>query len=132
MNGEADERLPRGPKGDQGDQGKRGPGIPRAVLRGFVYLSVLMLLLTAANLVFTSRQTGASDARARAQCRFDADLGSAPAPVAGAATGKPSLLAVTIISDARVAWHQAGCAGQLAAPSPSFRQWAAYYHLPAS
>jgi hypothetical protein len=128
---EADERLPRGPKGERGEQGLPGmPGMTRGARRGFVYLSVLMLLLAAANLVFTSRQTGASDARARAQCRFDADLGGAPVAVVPK-TGKPSQLGVTIVSDARVAWHQAGCTGQLPGPSPSFRQWAAYYHLPA-
>ncbi|HSZ38458.1 MAG TPA: hypothetical protein VK817_00725 [Trebonia sp.] len=127
---EENERLPRGLKGERGEAGARGPGLSWGTRRGFVYLSLLMLLLTALNLLWTSRQTGASNARAGAQCHFDADLGGAPV-AADPKTGKPSLLAVTIVSDARTAWHQAACAGQLPAPSPSFRQWAAAYNLPA-
>lgn len=65
----------------------------------------------------------------RAQCRFDADLASAPVTVSPA-TGMASELGVKIISDGRVAWHQAGCPGMLAAPSRSFARWAKYYHLP--
>lgn len=125
MNDEADERLPRGPKGDPGE-----PGMTRGARLGFVYLSVLMLLLGAANLLWTSRQTGAANAKTQAQCRFDADLGGAPVAVSPA-TGKPSLLGVSIVSDARVAWRQLGCAGHLPAPAPSFLHWAAYYRLPA-
>jgi hypothetical protein len=104
--------------------------MPRGVLLGFVYLSVLMLLLGAANLLWTSRQVGAANTKTQALCRFDADLGGAPV-TADPKTGKPSLLAVTIVSDARTAWRQTGCAGHLPPPSPSFRQWAAYYRLPA-
>ena len=125
MNGEADERLPRGPKGDRGE-----PGMSRGVRRAFTYLLVLTLVLAAANLLWTSRQVGAANAKAQAQCQFDADLGAAPVST-DPKTGKASLLGVSIVSDARVAWHQSGCAGQLPAPSPSFRQWAAYYRLPA-
>jgi hypothetical protein len=122
---------PRGPKGDRGEQGARGPGMSRKVLLGFVYLSVLMLLLAAANLLYTARQTSASDARARAQCRSNADLAGAPITV-NPKTGKAALLLVKVVSDARVAWHQAGCPGPLPSPDPSFRRWAAYYHLPVS
>jgi len=128
VNGEADERLPRGPRGERGEQGT--PGMSRGARRGFVYLSVLMLVLTAANLVWTSRETGAANSKTQALCRFDADLGGAPVGT-DPKTGKASLLGVSIVSDARVAWRQTGCAGQLPAPSPSFRQWAAYYRLPA-
>ena len=130
MSSEENERLPRGPKGDRGERGARGPGMPQVVLRSFVYLSVLMLLLAAASLVFTARQTGASDTRARAQCAFDADLAGAPV-TADPKTGKASLLGVKIISDARTAYRQAGCDGPLPGASPSFLQWAAYYRLPA-
>jgi hypothetical protein len=128
VSSEADERLPRGPKGERGEQGL--PGMTRGARLGFVYLSVLMLLLAAANLLWTSLQTGEANKKTQAQCRFDADLGGAPV-TADPKTGKPSLLAVTIISDARTAWHQTGCAGQLDAPSPSFARWAAYYRLTA-
>lgn len=128
MSSEADKRPPRGPKGERGEQGM--PGMTRGARPGFVYLSVLMLLLAGANLLWTSLQTGAASKKTQAQCRFDADLGGAPV-AAVPKTGKPSLLAVTIISDARTAWHQTGCPGLLPAPSPSFRHWAAYYRLPA-
>lgn len=127
---ESGERLPRGPKGDRGEPGTRGtPGMARGARRGFVYLSLLMLLLSAANLLYTARQTGAADGRSRAQCRFDADLGVAPVALSGQ-TGRPSLLAVSIVSDARVAWHQLGCSGHLGAPSASFVKWSVYYHRP--
>jgi hypothetical protein len=38
---------------------------------------------------------------------------------------------VQIISDARVAWRQAGCEGRLPPADPSFIKWSAYYKLPA-
>jgi hypothetical protein len=126
---EQNERLVRGPRGERGEAGARGPGMPRAVLRALAYLAAVMLLLTAANLLWTSLQAGAASRRAQAQCSFDADLGGAPVGT-DPKTGKASLLGVTIVSDARTAWHQAGCSGQLPGPSPSFRQWAAYYRLP--
>ncbi len=128
MNGEEDERLPRGLRGERGERG--APGMSNGVRRGFVYLLVLILVLEGANLVWTSRETGAVNAKAQAQCRFDADVGAAPVGI-DPKTGRASQLGVSIVSDARTAWRQSGCAGQLPAPSPSFRQWAAYYRLPA-
>jgi hypothetical protein len=116
--------LARGPKGDPGE-----PGMTRGARLGFVYLSTVMLLLAAANLVFTSIQVGAANTKVQVQCRFDADLGSAPVAV-NPKTGKASLLGVTIVSDGRVAWRQLGCAGHLAPPAPSFTHWARYYKLP--
>ena len=130
MSNEENERLLRGAKGERGEPGAQGPGMTDGARRAIAYLLVLMLLLDAAILVWTFRQTGAANARAQAQCSFDADLGGAPVAT-DPKTGKASLLGVTIISDARTAWHQARCSGQLAGPSPSFRQWAAYYRLPA-
>jgi hypothetical protein len=127
MSSEANERLLRGPKGEQGERGI--PGMPRAARRGFVYLAVLTLLLAAFNLLWTSRQVGAASAKTQAQCRFDADIGTAPVAL-NPKTGQPSLLGVTIVSDARIAWHQTACPGQLPSPSPSFRRWAVYFRLP--
>lgn len=125
MSTEDNERLLRGPQDEDGE-----PETPRSTRRGFVYLTVLMIVLTTLNLLWTSRQTDAANAKTQALCRFDADIGGAPL-AANPATGKPSLLSVSIVSDARVAWRQTGCAGHLDAPSPSFRHWAAYYRLPA-
>ena len=127
MSDERNERLLRGPKGDTGAQG--APGMSRGARLGFVYLSVIMLLLTAANLLFTSIQVGNANARTRALCHFDADLGSAPVAL-NPKTGKAPLLGVSIVSDARVAWHQTGCTGHLDGPDPSFTRWATAYHLP--
>lgn len=101
------------------------PGAARAV----VVLFVLSLVIGGLNFFWTSRVVDGANHRAGALCRFDADLGSAPIVVPGG--GKPSLLGVTIISDARLAWHQARCGGRLAAPDPSFVKWARYYRLPA-
>lgn len=68
-------------------------------------------------------------ARIAASCHFWSDLGAAPVTVSPA-TGKPSLLGVTIVSDARVAWHGNGCAGILPPPKPSFVRWAKAFGLP--
>jgi hypothetical protein len=103
--------------------------MPRAVRLGFVYLSVLTLLLAGLGLFWTSRQVSEANARAQAQCAFNADLG--PVPVTIPASGKPAILGVKIISDARIAWRRAGCPGRLAPPAPSFVRWARFYHLPA-
>ena len=94
-----------------------------------VFLFVFSVLLATANLLWSSRQYSQANARTRAQCQFDADIGGAPIAV-NVATGKASVLSVTIVSDARVAWHHLGCPGALAPPDPSFAHWAAYYRLP--
>ncbi len=118
--------------------------------RGLLYLIVLTLVLVGGAYIQSSaaqnrltaqqaelRRQQAALARAIALqhrqqlklCKFNADLGGAPIAV-NPATGKPSLLGVTIVSDARVAWHGLGCPGRLTPPSPSFRRWARFYHLP--
>lgn len=97
--------------------------------RAVVFLFAVSLAIGGLNFFWTSREVNAANARAQAQCAFNADLG--PVPVTVPKTGKPSLLGVKIISDARVAWHLARCPGRLAPPAPSFVQWAGYYHLPA-
>lgn len=128
MSGEPSERPARGPQGDRGPKGE--PGMSRGARLGFTYLSVLMLALAAANLLWTSRQVGVLNAKTSAQCQFDADLGGAPVTVSPR-TGRPAVLAVSIVSDARVAWRQTGCPGALPPPDPSFLRWAAFYRLPA-
>lgn len=65
------------------------------------------------------------------ECAFNGDLGGVPV-TNNPATGRPSLLGLRIVSDSRVAWHQAGCPGHLVRPSPSFAKWARFYHLPTS
>lgn len=97
--------------------------------RAVIYLFVLTLLLFGANLLYTTRLVGDSRTQQHAECKFDGDLGTAPVAVAPA-TGKPSLLGVTIVSDARVAWRQHGCPGTQPAADPSFVRWAKAYHLP--
>jgi len=97
--------------------------------RAVVALFILALLIGGLNFFWTSRQVNEATTRARALCQFDADLGAAPLTVPAGA--KASRFGVLIISDARTAWHRAGCPGRLAAPAPSFVKWAAYYHLPA-
>jgi len=97
--------------------------------RAVVALFVLSLLIGGLNFFWTSRQVNEATTRARALCRFDADLGAAPLTVPAGA--KASRFGVLIISDARTAWHRAGCPGRLAPPAPSFIRWARFYHLPA-
>lgn len=118
--------------------------------RGLLYLVILTALLVAGAYVLAAR--GVNEVRVQqhmlkvqqdrlrvqqqrlrmeqhAACKFYDDLGSAPV-ASSPATGKPSLLGVTIVSDARVAWTGDGCPGQLAAADPSFTMWAARYGLP--
>jgi len=97
--------------------------------RAVVALFILSLLIGGLNFFWTSRQVNEATVRAQAQCAFNADLG--PVPVTIPASGKPAILGVKIISDARIAWRRAGCPGRLAPPAPSFVRWAAFYHLPA-
>jgi hypothetical protein len=104
-----------------------------AMSRGARYAAVALLLLTlivgAANLLATFGEVGALRSAVLTQCKFNADLGAAPI-VVSPETGKASLLGVTIVSDARVAWRGLGCTGLLPAPAPSFVRWAKFYHLP--
>ena len=97
--------------------------------RAVVALFILSLLIGGLNFFWTSRQVNEATVRAQAQCAFNADIG--PVPVTVPASGKPAILGVKIISDARIAWRRAGCPGRLAPPAPSFVRWAAFYHLPA-
>lgn len=94
-----------------------------------IFLFALSMILAGLNFLWTATAVNDAESRARALCAFDAHLGMAPLTL-NPATGKPSLLGVQIISDARVAWRQAGCEGRLPPPAPSFAKWAAYYKLP--
>ena len=96
--------------------------------RAVVFLFALSMALGAASLLWTSRQVGELRSAVLTQCRFDADLGSAP--VVAPHGIRPSRLGVTIVSDSRIAWHGLGCPGQLAPPDQSFARWARFYHLP--
>lgn len=93
-----------------------------------VFLFAVAVILAAANLLWTSHQVNHLRAAVQTQCKFDADIGSAP--IKTLPHTKPSLLGVTIVSDSRVAWHGLGCPGALAPAAPSFTRWAKAYHLP--
>lgn len=88
----------------------------------FIGFAAIVILYTAANTQRLTREV-------RSQCRFDGDLAGVPITL-NPATHQASKLGVEIISDSRVAWHQAGCPGRLAPPSPSFTRWARFYRLP--
>jgi hypothetical protein len=113
-------------------QRRHGPFSPmtRGAARAFVALSAVTMFLALTGFLWTAAAVNAANARARAQCHFDAHLGGAPLTV-NPKTGKAALLGVQIISDARVAFRQAGCEGRLPPADPSFLHWAAYYKLPA-
>lgn len=98
--------------------------------RSVVFLFFFAVLLSGANFFWTSGQVGAANSRAQAECQADADIAGAPVTMPGKPPAKPPL-GVKIISDFRVAWHQAGCRGVLPAPDPTFVRWAGYYRLPA-
>lgn len=118
------EAMWRGPKGDKGD-----PGITSRTRRSIVYLFALGILIAAVSLVGVVRTQDHLRSEVQSQCRFDGDLAGLPLAV-NPATGKAAVLGVKIVSDSRVAWHQAGCPGTLPPPSPSFARWARFYHLP--
>lgn len=103
----------------------------RGARRAIVVLFGLVVLLAGLNLRFTVSQVSAVHSALVASCKFDSDLGTAPVTVVPPAK-KAGLLGVTIISDARVAWHGLGCPGKLAPPGAGFVKWARYYHLPVS
>jgi len=103
--------------------------ISRGAARAVVFLFMLAMLIGAFNFFWTSRVVNAANARARALCQFDADLGTVPLTIPKGA--RASRFGVLIISDARTAWHRTGCPGRLGPPDPSFVKWARYYHLPA-
>ncbi len=109
-----------------------GPFSPmtRGAARAFVVLSAVTMAVALTGFLWTAAVVNATNARARALCQFDADLGTAPLTLPKGA--RPSRLGVTIISDARTAWHRAGCPGRLGPPDPSFAKWAAFYKLPVS
>jgi hypothetical protein len=96
--------------------------------RGLAYLVVVGILINAGVYYLSARSVNKLSVQQHAQCRFYADLGSLP--IAVGVNGKASIVAVTIVSDARVAWHRLGCTGTLQPADPSFLQWAAYYKLP--
>ncbi len=88
--------------------------------RAVAIVAALILAVGATGAVFFARTVGDLRTAVRSHCKFDADLGGAPIAVSPA-TGKPSLLGVTIVSDARVEWHGLGCPGRLTPPAPSFK-----------
>jgi hypothetical protein len=118
------EALWRGEKGDKGE-----PGITSGARRGIAYLFIFIALIAAISLIYTTLTADHLHVELQSQCQFDADLGGVPVSL-NPATGRASVLGVKIVSDSRVAWHQAGCPGRLAPPSPSVARWAKFYHLP--
>lgn len=104
--------------------------------RGLIYLLILGLTVNTAAFWLSARSVG--DVRRQQTalhgavlklCKFNADLGGAPITV-NPATGKASLLGVSIVVDARQVWHGLGCPGRLPRAAPSLVKWARYYKLP--
>ena len=95
--------------------------------RGLIYLVVVGILLDVGQFYLLSRSISAITVQQRSGCKFYDDLGAAPV---AEVNGKASLLGVTIVSDARVAWHEGGCPGEQQAASSSFLKWAKVYKLP--
>jgi hypothetical protein len=100
-----------------------------AARRAVVTLFTVCVLLAGTSMLFTGCQVRQLRQSVLSACLFAADIAGAPV-VAGPA-GKPSKLAVSIVSDSRVQWRGLGCPGRLPPPAPSFAKWAKYYHLPA-
>ena len=101
----------------------------RGALKGLVVLLLLMLLIGAANLLYTARQTYFTETHARTSCAFYADIGTAPIipPKSGV---NPSKLGVTIVLDSRRAWYGLACPGHLAPLSARNAFWAHHYRIP--
>lgn len=96
--------------------------------KGLLYIVGLGILSNVGVYYLSARSVNDLAVQQHAQCKFYDDLGGAPVVVP--AGGKPGILGVEIVSDARVAWHQLGCPGMQQPAEPSFLQWAAYYKLP--
>lgn len=92
-------------------------------------ISVAGVLLVGA-IIYLAVSLVQADSRIAASCRFWADIGAAP--IAAPARQDASRLGVSVIADARQAWHGSGCAGVLPPPQPSFVRWAKFYRLPYS
>jgi len=97
--------------------------------QALVFLLVLVLALNGAAIIVGARAFDHLRDATRTQCKFDSDLGGAPIAV-NPATKKASVLGVSIVADARVAWRGLGCPGHLPPAAPSFVKWAKFYHLP--
>lgn len=123
------EALWRAEKGDKGEPAGAGEGMTHGARRAVLALFAAMAVLGAAALGLGARTADHLTRQVQSQCRFDGDLAGLPLSV-NPATRKASIIGVKIVSDSRVAWHQAGCPGRLAPPSPSFTRWARFYHLP--
>ena len=94
-----------------------------------VFLDTVMLLLIAGTLIFSAREVAALKTAQLSACKAAADIGSAPVAI-NPATGKASLLGVSIVADYRQIWHGNGCTTpMLGPPAPSFVRWAKFYGL---
>lgn len=123
---------PEARRGEKGEKGDPGEGMTRGARHAFLFLAALVAVLAVAALWIGVREVNALSAQLHAQCGADKSIGDlASAPVMlSPATHKASKVGVGIIAANRQAWHGLGCPGRLAAPSPSFRRWAIFYHLP--
>ena len=121
--------LARGPRGERGEAGGAGPGLSSSARYAIIFLFVFAMTLAGANLLFASSQVRHLRSAVLTQCHFDRDLGSVPVTV-NPGTQRASKLAVTLVSDGRVAWYGLHCPGKLPPPTQSFVRWAAFYHLP--
>jgi hypothetical protein len=97
--------------------------------KGLLYIVGLGILINAGVYFLSVRSVNSLAVQQHAQCKFYDDLGSSP--ITAVPGAKASILGVSLVSDARVAWHRLGCSGTQQPAAPSFLQWAAYYKLPA-
>jgi len=103
----------------------------RRLAWSLVVLFAVTAVIGAANLIYTTQQVHRVRHAERSACGFYAHLADLPISV-NPVTRKATLLAVQIVSDARVSWRGLGCPGTLPPPAPSFVKWAAFFKLPVS
>lgn len=102
--------------------------IGQGARRAFLFLIFFMLMLGAANLLFTAREVNQQHRQTDTVCHFFADIGAVQVKVTPP-EHHASELAVRLVAHSLTAWHGLHCPGAAPRPSASFARWARFYNI---